>query len=83
VKDSKYPISPRVAVVPLYNPVKYAQGQLTGSNATYEMVNFLGFFIDAMSGDEVTGHITPVSGIVTGTPGATPGAFPVAIRLVK
>jgi Flp pilus assembly protein TadG len=83
VTGSKYPVSPRVAVVPLYNPKTYAEGKQSGTVATYEMVNFIGFFIDTMSGGEVTGHITPVSGIVTGTPGATPGAFPVAIRLVK
>jgi putative Flp pilus-assembly TadE/G-like protein len=77
--------SPRIAVVPLYNPIAYAQGQQSGKGATLTMINFLGFFIEGIDGGgNVLGRITPISGLVSGGGGPTPtGAFPVAIRLVK
>src|SRR5262249_15306275 len=85
VKGSNFPTSPRVAVVPLYNPVVYAQGQQSGKGATLTMVNFLGFFIEGMDGaGNVLGRIIPVEGLVSGGGGPEPtGAFAVAIRLVQ
>jgi hypothetical protein len=85
VKGSQFPVSPRVAIVPLYDPVAYAQGQQSGKNATLTMVNYLGFFIENDTAGNVTGRITPVGGLVKGTGGgSTPaGAFPKVIRLVQ
>jgi hypothetical protein len=84
VKNSAYGVSPRVAIIPLYNPVVYAQGQQSGKVATLQAVNFLGFFIEGVDGaGQVTGRITPVGGLVKGNGGPATGAFPKVIRLVQ
>lgn len=84
VKGSAFPTSPRVAVVPLYDPVVYANGQKSGKNAQLKVANYLGFFIEGVDGTgQVTGRITPVGGLISGNGGPASGAFPVAIRLVQ
>ena len=85
VKGSNFGVSPRVAVVPLYDPIAYAEGQASGKNATFKMVNYLGFFIEGVDGGgQVTGRITPITGLISGGGGPVPtGAFPMAIRLVE
>ena len=86
VKGSAYPISPRVVIIPVYNPMVYASGQQSGKNAQLDIVNFIGFFIDAQNANgDVTGHIIPVIGI-NGSGSFDPGGagwFPVKIRLVQ
>jgi hypothetical protein len=85
VKGSAYRQSPRIRVVPLYNPVIYAKGQQTGkSQPELVVVNYLGFFIEEVTGGgDVTGRITPITGLPT--PGAPPpiGGFAQAIMLVQ
>lgn len=84
VLDSDFPISPRVAKIPLYDPVYYEEGKHNGRNASLKVANALGFFIVGMRGNEVIGRITPITGEVTGNGGGSnPGAFPMAIRLVQ
>jgi len=87
VVGSAYPVSPRIRVVPLYNPVKYTEGQHTGkSQPNLEVVNYLGFFVeDVNGGGEVIGRITPITGRVrtSGGSGTPIGAFAQAIMLVK
>ena len=76
--------SPRVFPIPLYDPEYYADGKANGRDATLRMANWLGFFVERRSGNEVYGRITPIHGVIT--PGAGPapaGAFPRAIRLVQ
>jgi hypothetical protein len=48
-------------------------------------VNYLGFFIERMSGNEVVGRVTPIGGLRRGGAfGPAPeAAFPKAIRLVQ
>jgi hypothetical protein len=47
-------------------------------------VNYLGFFIEEMQGNEIYGRIVPIGGLNTGTGGPAPtGAFPMYIRLVQ
>jgi hypothetical protein len=78
--------SPRIAIIPVYDPNVYAAGQQSGKNAQLQVVNFIGFFIEEQnSNGDVRGRITPVGGIVTGGGSGTvpKGVFPVAIRLVK
>ena len=77
--------SPRVIVIPLFDPVFYETGKQTGRNADLMAVNYLGFFIEEMRGNEVIGRVTPVTGLRRGNGfGPAPaGAFPVAIRLVR
>lgn len=85
VKGSAFGVSPRVAIVPLYNPAVYASGQQTGkSGPQLQVANYLGFFIEGVDGaGNVTGRITPVGGLVKGNGGPMAGAFPRAIRLVQ
>jgi hypothetical protein len=83
VKGSSFGKSPRVAIVPLYDPIYYETGKQNGNNASLRVANYLGFFIESISTGQVVGRITPISGLVSG--GGTPstGAFPMAIRLVQ
>jgi hypothetical protein len=85
VKGSAFPTSPRIAIIPLYNPLVYAEGQQTGkSGPQLQVANYLGFFIEGVNGaGDVTGRITPVGGLIKGNGGPATGAFPHAIRLVQ
>jgi Flp pilus assembly protein TadG len=83
VVSSMHP-SPRVAIIPVYDPVYYAEGKHNSRNADLKVVNYIGFFIEGMQGNSVMGRITPVSGIMNGNGGPAPsGAFPRVIRLVQ
>jgi hypothetical protein len=75
--------SPRVAIIPLYDPVYYDTGKRNGRNADLKVVNYLGFFIDHRAGNDVYGRITPVAGLIKGSTSAPMNAFPKAIRLVE
>jgi Flp pilus assembly protein TadG len=77
--------SPRVIIIPLFDPVYYAEGKQNGRNASLKAVNYLGFFLEEMRGNEVVGYITPVGGLRKGAGfGPAPvGAFPKSIRLVQ
>ena len=76
--------SPRVAIIPLFDPYYYDTGKTNGRNASLKLVNYLGFFIEEMRGNEVLGRITPVGGIRKGNGGPAPAAaFPKSIRLVQ
>jgi hypothetical protein len=81
---SKMKPSPRVRAIPLFDPAYYADGKLNGRNASLKFVNYLGFFVERMQGNEVVGRITPIGGMRQGTGGPAPaGAFPMSIRLVQ
>ena len=76
--------SPRVVGIPLYDPVYYETGKQNGRTADIKVANYLGFFIERRSGNNVYGRITPISGLVKGNGGPTAAnAFPKAIRLVE
>ncbi len=76
--------SPRVVVIPVYDPVVFANGPAHGKNIDLQFTNFIGFFIEPMQGNQVVGRITPVSGLFDGNAGPAPaGAFPRVIRLVQ
>jgi hypothetical protein len=85
VKGSAFPVSPRIRIVPLYNPVVYAQGRQTGkSGPQLQVVNYLGFFIEAMNGSgQVTGRITPILGKIFGNGSPAVGGFASVIMLVQ
>jgi Flp pilus assembly protein TadG len=83
VKGSAFPVSPRVAKIPLYDPIYYEEGKATGRNASLRVSNFLGIFLVGMNGNEVIGRITPISGVSAGNGGGSAGAFPMVIRLVE
>jgi Flp pilus assembly protein TadG len=84
VVSSLHP-SPRVVIIPLFDPVYYETGKQNGRNADLKAVNYLGFFIERMQGNEVVGRVTPVGGLRKGTGfGPAPvGSFPRVIRLVQ
>jgi Putative Flp pilus-assembly TadE/G-like len=76
--------SPRVIAIPLFDPVYYDSGKRNGRNADLKVVNYLGFFVEEMRGNDVVGRITPIGGIFSGNGGPAPaGTFPIAIVLVK
>jgi Flp pilus assembly protein TadG len=75
--------SPRVFPIPLFDPLYYAQGQAQGRTADFRIGNFLGFFVDYVSGNQIYGRITNIVGIVNTTNAAPVDAFPKAIRLVQ
>jgi len=83
--DPKYSTSPRIRVLPLYDPMVYEEGQQSGkSGPQLKIVNYLGFFVEGITGaGQVTGRITPISGKVAGTGTPPVGAFPMAILIVK
>jgi len=85
VKSTYQGQSPRVFPIPLYDPMYYAEGKANGRPADFKVANFLGFFAEYISGNEIFGYITTVTGIVVPNGGTTvPVAmFPVAIRLVQ
>ena len=84
VISSKHP-SPRVVAIPLFDPVYYDTGKRQGKNASLKFVNYLGFFVERMQGNEVLGRITPIGGLRKGAGfGPAPnGSFPVSIRLIE
>jgi hypothetical protein len=77
--------SPRVRPLPLFDPAYYWDGKMNGRNASLKVVNYLGFFVERMQGNEVVGRITPIGGMRKGGAGnpAPAAAFPKSIRLVQ
>lgn len=76
--------SPRIFPIPLYDPDFFQSGKMNGRNATLEMVNWIGFFVEDVVGNEVYGRITPILGVIEENAGPAPaGAFPRAVRLVE
>jgi Flp pilus assembly protein TadG len=75
--------SPRVFPIPLYDPIYYDAGKRNGRNADLKTANWIGFFADRVSGNQIYGRITPITGIyVKGGP-APNAALPLTIRLVE
>jgi hypothetical protein len=83
VISQKHP-SPRVVAIPVFDPVYYETGKTNGRNADLKAVNYIGFFVERMQGNDVRGYITPIGGLYNGNGGPAPvGAFPKAIVLVE
>ena len=86
VADSKFgggTRSPRVFPIPLYDPMVYATGKQNGRTADFRVANFIGFFVEYEGGNQVTGRIVKINGLLNGN-GPKPGAFfPKVIRLVQ
>ena len=83
VVSTKNP-SPRTVPIPLFDPEYYHSGKVNGRNADFKVANWIGFFIVGRSGNDVSGRITPITGIFDGNAGpAPPGSFPRYIRLVE
>jgi hypothetical protein len=84
VVSTKHP-SPRVVAIPLFDPIYYDTGKRNGRNASLKFVNYLGFFVERMQGNDVVGRITPIGGLRKGAGfGPAPAAaFPKTIRLIE
>lgn len=84
VQRSAFGTSPRVVIIPVYDPVVFANGPQNGRNIDLKIANYIGFFIEVMNGKQVMGRITPVGGVLDKSLGPAPvGAFPKVIRLVQ
>jgi len=84
VKDSAFGTSPRVFPIPMYDPWLYSQAKQGGRSAEYQVANFLGFFADHVSSNQIFGRVTNVVGVVAPDAGPVPDLlFPKAIRLVE
>jgi Flp pilus assembly protein TadG len=84
VVDSAYTgrQSPRVFPIPLYDPPYYDAGKRMGRYADLKVANWIGFFADHVSGNQIYGRIIPILGIRDGAP--TPDGLSIrAIRLVR
>jgi hypothetical protein len=71
-------------VIPLYDPYYFDQGKKVGIFTQLRVTNFLGFFVESVSGSNVVGRITPVVGLNDPSAAAAPsGSFPRVVRLVQ
>jgi hypothetical protein len=76
--------SPRVFPIPLYDPDYYQYNITHGRNASLNMVNWVGFFLEGRTGNTVSGRVVPILGVYNPNAGPAPaGSFPMAIRLVQ
>lgn len=76
--------SPRIVAIPVFDPIYYAEGKAGGRGASLKFVNYIGFFVEEMQGNEVKGRVTKIGGLRKGNMGAAPpNAFPKSIRLIE
>ena len=84
VKGSAFGVSPRIRIMPLYNPALYASGQQTGKNSTLQVTNYIGMFVEQVTGGgDVTGRIAPILGQYNPNLPAATGGFAQAIMMVQ
>jgi hypothetical protein len=79
---SQFKPSPRIVVIPVFEPYVYESAKQTGA-IDIQIANFVGFFIEELSGNTVTGRIVPNVGLINGGGPIGPGAFLMVIRLVE
>jgi Flp pilus assembly protein TadG len=76
--------SPRVRLVPLFDPYYWNSGKMNGRTADLKAANFLGFFVEGMQGNNVMGRIVPAGGLLDSDLGPVPAnSFTKTIRLVQ
>jgi Flp pilus assembly protein TadG len=84
VEGSAYGHSPRVFPIPLYDPPWYDRGKREGRTADLITANWIGFFLEEITGSSLWGRIIPITGIRDKNGGPAPeGLNPKAIRLVQ
>lgn len=74
--------SPRIFPIPLYDPIYYDSGKRNGRNADLKTANWIGFFADHVSGNDIYGIIVPLAGIYDKSGPAPNAAMPKTIRLI-
>ncbi len=83
VMNSSYHPSPRIVVLPVFDPMQYEEGRQHG-RLEIKVANLIGFFIENLQGTDVVGRIVPMTGLIRDGGGAVPNsAFLRAIRLVE
>lgn len=76
--------SPRVKLMPVYDPYYFDVGKQAGRTADLKTANFIGLFVEGMQGNDVVGRIVPSTGILDTSVGPVPsGAFTRAVRMVQ
>ena len=75
--------SPRIFPIPLYDPVYYDAGKRDGRNADLKTANWIGIFAERVSGNNIYGVITTITGIYDKNGPAPNAALPKTIRLVQ
>jgi hypothetical protein len=75
--------SPRIFPIPLYDPIFYDSGKRNGRYADLKTANWIGFFADEVSGNDIKGRIIPIAGKYDKNGPAPNAALPRAIRLIQ
>jgi Flp pilus assembly protein TadG len=76
--------SPRVIMIPVFDPLIWDQGAEVGSFTDYTVSNFIGAFVEGLSGNDLVLRVTPITGVKDDNIAAAPGGgFPRSIRLVE
>jgi hypothetical protein len=75
--------NPRIFPIPLYDPAFYDAGKRNGRTADLRTANWICFFADSVSGNNITGIIVPCRGEYDKNGPAPNNASPRAIRLVQ
>ena len=80
----QYSESPRIVAIPVFDLDYYLQTGGTG-NGTVRIVNILGFFVTAMSGNDVTGYLCTKPSLLVAGGGtiASASAFVKVITLIR
>jgi hypothetical protein len=78
------PTSPRLVAVPVFDTGVYYDGKINGL-VTLRIANILGFFMNSIQGNQVTGYFTTIPGLTVGTGGTVPTAssFMTSVVLVR
>lgn len=83
VQGSAFGKSPRVKLVPLFDPMYWNEGKMNGRTADLKAANFLGFFVESMQGNDVKGRIVPASALLESSGPVPVNSFARTIRLVE
>ncbi|MCA1563785.1 MAG: Tad domain-containing protein [Acidobacteria bacterium] len=79
---SSYNPSPRVVVLPVFDPAEYEESRQRGRQEI-TVANMVGFFIEDLRGNDVLGRMVPMTGLISGGTPVPGGAYLMTIRLVQ
>ena len=86
------PFSPRIIAIAIFDPDEFQQDMLgnswpncPGGGSCIHVRNYIGFFVESMSGNDVVGRLMMYPGILTTSPTGVgaPSAFQIVITLVR
>jgi Flp pilus assembly protein TadG len=82
VAGSAFAVSPRIVVMPVFDPYVYEMGRQSG-RTDIKVANLVGFFLESTSGNSIYGRLVPALGLIRGNDAIPGAAFLKAIRLVQ